>query len=36
AMAVLKSWRLLRRLRCSTNRITAIVQAVLVLPHASA
>ncbi|MFE6766937.1 transposase family protein, partial [Streptomyces sp. NPDC057689] len=36
AMAVLKSWRLLRKLRCSTNRITAIAQAVLVLPHASA
>ncbi len=27
AMAVLKSWRLLRKLRCSTNRITAIIQA---------
>ncbi len=25
AMAVLKSWRLLRKLRCSTNRITDIV-----------
>lgn len=36
AMAVLKSWRLLLELRCSTNRITAIVQAVLVLHHASA
>ncbi|MET8380420.1 transposase family protein [Streptomyces microflavus] len=36
AMATLKSWRLLRKLRCSTNRITAIVQAVLVLHHASA
>lgn len=36
AMAVLKSWRLLRKLRRRTNRITAIVQAVLVLPHASA
>lgn len=34
AIAVLKSWRLLRKLRCSTNRITAIVQAVLVLHHA--
>ncbi|MFG2432969.1 hypothetical protein ACGFNN_34835, partial [Streptomyces sp. NPDC048590] len=31
-----KSWRLLRKLRCSTNRITAIVQAILVLHHASA
>ncbi|MER7968450.1 transposase family protein [Streptomyces sp. NPDC096080] len=36
AMATLKGWRLLRKLRCSTNRITAIVQAVLVLHHASA
>jgi hypothetical protein len=35
-MATLKGWRLLRKLRCSTNRITAIVQAVLVLHHASA
>ncbi|MFE6101453.1 transposase family protein [Streptomyces laurentii] len=36
AMATLKGWRLLRKLRGSTNRITAIVQAVLVLHHASA
>jgi DNA-binding PadR family transcriptional regulator len=36
AMATLKGRRLLWKLRCSTNRITAIVQAVLVLPHASA
>ncbi|NUW05289.1 transposase family protein [Streptomyces sp. CAI 127] len=36
AMATLKGWRLLRKLRCSTNRITAIVQAVLVLYHAPA
>jgi hypothetical protein len=36
AMAVLKSWRLLRKLRCSTHRITAIVQARLILHHASA
>lgn len=35
AMAVLKGWRLLRKLRCSTNRITDIVKAVLVLHHAS-
>lgn len=34
-MAVLKGWRLLRMLRCSTNRITGIVKAVLVLHHAS-
>lgn len=35
AMAVLKGWRLLRKLRCSTNRITDVVKAVLVLHHAS-
>ncbi|WP_189501342.1 IS5 family transposase, partial [Streptomyces diastaticus] len=29
AMATLKSWRLLRKLRCSTTRITALIQAVL-------
>jgi hypothetical protein len=31
AMATLKTWRLLRKLRCSTTRITSIVQAVLTL-----
>ncbi|MET8138601.1 IS5 family transposase [Streptomyces sp. NPDC005251] len=31
AIATLKSWRLLRKLRCSTTRITSLVQAVLVL-----
>lgn len=36
AMATLKSWRLLRKLRCSTNRITAIVKAVLTLHLAAA
>ncbi|PJN36197.1 IS5/IS1182 family transposase [Streptomyces sp. CB02959] len=36
AMATLKDWRLLRKLRCSTNRITDVVKAVLVLHHASA
>ncbi|MEV6439604.1 transposase family protein [Streptomyces anulatus] len=35
AMATLKGWRLLRKLRCSTNRITDIVKTVLVLHHAS-
>ncbi|MFG1808547.1 IS5 family transposase [Streptomyces sp. NPDC049040] len=35
AMATLKNWRLLRKLRCSTNRITALVQAVLTLHLAS-
>lgn len=29
AMAILKSWRLLRKLRCSTTRITAVVGAVV-------
>ncbi|MFE5301614.1 transposase family protein [Streptomyces sp. NPDC056632] len=33
AMATLKGWRLLRKLRCSTNRITNVVKAVLVLHH---
>jgi hypothetical protein len=31
AIATLKSWRLLRKLRCSTTRITSLAQAVLVL-----
>lgn len=35
AIATLKGWRLLRKLRCSTNRITNIVKAVVVLHHAS-
>ncbi|MFG3245034.1 IS5 family transposase [Streptomyces sp. NPDC048187] len=35
AMATLKSRRLLRKLRCSTTRITALVQAVLALHLAS-
>jgi hypothetical protein len=35
AMAVLKGWCLLRKLRCSTNRITDIVKAVVVLQHIS-
>ncbi|MFE5908225.1 IS5 family transposase [Streptomyces wedmorensis] len=35
AIATLKSWRLLRKLRCSTTRITNIVQAVLTLQLAS-
>ncbi|MGP4112717.1 IS5/IS1182 family transposase, partial [Streptomyces sp. 4N509B] len=29
--ATLKSWRLLRKLRCSTPRITNLVKAVLAL-----
>ena len=32
AMATLKSWRLLRKLRCSTTRITDLVKAILALP----
>ncbi|MFD8847582.1 transposase family protein [Streptomyces sp. NPDC059604] len=35
AVATLKTWRLLRKLRCSTTRITALVQAVLTLHLAS-
>ncbi|MCZ4117927.1 IS5 family transposase [Streptomyces sp. H39-S7] len=35
AMSTLKSWRILRKLRCSTTRITAFVQAVLTLYLAS-
>lgn len=35
AMATRKGWRLLRKVRCSTNRITDVVQAVLVLHLAS-
>ncbi|KND37909.1 hypothetical protein IQ64_38675 [Streptomyces stelliscabiei] len=31
AMATLKTCRLLRKLRCSTTRITSLVQAVLTL-----
>ncbi len=36
AMATIKGWRLLRKLRCSINRITNLVKAVLVVQHASA
>lgn len=35
AVATLKSWRLLRKLRCSTTRITSLVRAVLCLHLAS-
>jgi DDE superfamily endonuclease len=31
AIANLKTWRLLRKLRCSTTRITSLVQAILTL-----
>ncbi|RKN36769.1 IS5/IS1182 family transposase, partial [Streptomyces hoynatensis] len=30
-VATLKSWRLLRKLRCSTTRITNLVKAILTL-----
>ncbi|MEU9663915.1 IS5/IS1182 family transposase, partial [Streptomyces chartreusis] len=35
AMATLKTWRLLRKLRCPTTRITTLVQAMLALHLAS-
>lgn len=35
ATAVLKGWRLLRKLRCGTNRSTDFVKAALVLHYAS-
>nr|WP_261339664.1 transposase family protein [Streptomyces cavourensis] len=35
AMAILKSWRLLRKLRCSTTRINALVRAVVALELAT-
>jgi hypothetical protein len=35
-MASLKGWRLLWKLRCSTNRFTDVVKAVLVLHHVPA
>lgn len=31
AMATLKTWRLLRNLRCSSTRVASLVQAVLTL-----
>lgn len=34
-MAVVKGWRLLRKLRCSTNRSTDFVKAVIVLHRVS-
>lgn len=35
-MVTFKGWRLLSKLCCSTNRITAIVEAVLALHLAAA
>ncbi len=35
AMAILRGWRILRKLRCSTTRITAIVRAVVALELAN-
>jgi hypothetical protein len=34
AVAILKSWKVLTKLRCCPHRATAIVQAILVLQHA--
>ncbi|WP_432084435.1 transposase family protein [Streptomyces sp. WAC 04229] len=34
-MDALKDWRLPRRLRCSTNRVAAIVEIIPALRHAS-
>lgn len=34
-MATLKSWRLLRKLRCITTRVTDLVKAVLTLELAT-
>ncbi|GAA2428585.1 hypothetical protein GCM10010191_47100 [Actinomadura vinacea] len=31
--AILKGWHILRRARCSSSRLTAVVQAVLALHH---
>jgi hypothetical protein len=33
AIATLKTWRLLSKLRCCPRRATAIVQAILALHH---
>ncbi|MBT2898886.1 transposase family protein [Streptomyces sp. McG3] len=35
AVDALKGWRLLRELRCSTNRVTAIVKTIPAPRHAS-
>jgi hypothetical protein len=35
AIAALKGWWLLRKLRCSTTRITSVVKTILALHHAS-
>lgn len=35
AVATLKSWRLLRKLRCSTTRVTSLVRAIVTLHLAS-
>ncbi len=36
AVATLKTWKILAKLRCCPRRATAIVQAILVLHHAEA
>ena len=33
AVATLKTWKILTKLRCSPSRTTAMVQAILVLHH---
>ncbi len=33
AVATLKTWKILNKLRCSPSRMTTIVQAILVLHH---
>lgn len=33
AVATLKTWKILTKLRCSSSRTTAMVQAILVLHH---
>ncbi len=36
AIAILKTWKILAKLRCCPRRATAIVQAILVLHHVEA
>ncbi|MEU8261048.1 transposase family protein, partial [Micromonospora sp. NPDC048999] len=36
AIATLKTWKILAKLRCCPRRATAIVQAILVLHHVEA
>jgi DDE superfamily endonuclease len=34
AISTLKTWKILTKLRCSPNRATALIQAIVVLQHA--